>query len=290
MHRPSSKRVIHRNITLKRLLLDFGQAIRCQRPVVHRLGRPYARSRRRVEIDITYRCNMRCLNCNRSCTQAPAAIDMPVAQVEAFLADSVAVGIRWDRIRLLGGEPTLHPELPSMLSLLETYRSRHNPTLRIVVCSNGSGRQVRKVLSALPPYVTVKNTYKTDRQRLFRPFNQAPVDLRRYRFADFGCGCRIIEDCGLGLTPQGYYPCAVAGGIDRIFGFDLGRRTLPQAGDEMVDQLERFCPLCGHFGFAWPTRRHRISRTWKKGYARYKRQPSRMTGGSASLDHRGRFF
>ncbi len=272
MQKSSTKSGIHRNITLTRLALDFGQAIRCQRPVVSVLGRPFARSRRRVEIDITYRCNLRCLNCNRSATQAPAAIDMPAAQVEAFIDGSVAAGIRWERIRLLGGEPTLHPELSSILNLLEAYQYRHNPSLRIVICTNGRGPQVRQVLSALPPNIAVKNTFKTDRQRLFRPFNLAPLDLRRHRFADFSCGCRIIEDCGLGLTPQGYYPCAIAGGIDRIFGFGLGRRSLPAVDDEMTDLLERFCPLCGHFGFGRPTRRPRISRTWKEGYDRYRRR------------------
>ncbi len=274
--RSAARSGIHRNITLKRLMLDFGQAIRCQQPMVRILGRPFARSRRRVEIDITYRCNMRCLNCNRSATQAPAAIDMPVAQIKAFLHDSVAAGIRWERIRLLGGEPTLHPELSAIVTLLETYRCRHNPTLRIVICTNGSGPQVRNALSALSPKIVVKNTLKSDRQRLFRPFNLAPVDQRRHRFADFGCGCRIIEDCGLGLTPQGYYPCAIAGGIDRIFGFGLGRRSLPAVDDEMTDLLERFCPLCGHFGFARPTRKPRISRTWRRGYERYRRRQTRI--------------
>ncbi len=286
--RPAVAPAIHRNITLKRLVLDFGQAIRCQRPVVRLLGRPFARSRRRVEIDITYRCNMRCLNCNRSATQAPAAIDMPVAQVEAFVNDSLAAGVHWERVRLLGGEPTLHPDFFSILTLLETYRHRHNPMLRIVICTNGSGRQVRKVLSALPPKIVVKNTYKNGRQRLFRPFNQAPVDLRRHRFADFSCGCRIIEDCGLGLTPQGYYPCAIAGGIDRIFGFGLGRRSLPAVDDDMTDLLERLCPLCGHFGFARPTRKPRMSRTWKSGYDRYRRRQARLERGSLDPNpHKG---
>ena len=185
MPKPSTRPGIHRNITLTRLALDFGQAIRCQRPVVRALGRPYARSRRRVEIDITYRCNLRCPNCNRSVAQAPAAIDMSVAQIKAFIEDSVAADIRWERIRLLGGEPTLHPELSAILTLLETYRHGHNPSLRIVICTNGNGPQVRKALSALPPKVVIKNTFKKDRQRLFRPFNLAPRDLRRHRYAEF---------------------------------------------------------------------------------------------------------
>jgi hypothetical protein len=260
---------MHRNITLRRLVLDFWQALRCQRLAVNLVGRPFRRSRRFVEIDITYRCNMRCPNCNRSCTQAPAAIDMPPAQLQAFLAASRSAGVRWQRIRLLGGEPTLHPDLTVMLELLENYRIRHNPQVRLVICTNGSGARVRRALSALPPTVIVKNTHKTGRPRLFRPFNRAPCDLWWCGLADYRCGCRILEDCGLGLTPQGYYPCAVAGGIDRIFGFGLGRRTLPPGDDEMTDLLEHFCPLCGHFGFGWPTRRVVQSPTWIKGYESY---------------------
>ncbi len=262
----------HRNITVRRLALDFWQAIRCQRFVAARLGRPYRRSRRFVEIDITYRCNMRCLNCNRSCTQAPSAIDMPVAQLEAFLGAGRDAGARWERIRLLGGEPTLHPDLPAIIGLLTDYRRRHNPQLRLVLCTNGSGSRTRQALSELPPGVAVKNTFKTARPRLFRPFNRAPCDLRRYRLADFTCGCRILEDCGLGVTPQGYYPCAVAGGIDRVFGFGLGRQTLPPDSDEMTDLLKRFCPLCGHFGFSWPTRRVIQSPAWIRGYASWSRR------------------
>jgi hypothetical protein len=260
---------MHRNISLRRLTIDFWQVLRCQRPVVARFGRPYRCSRRRIEIDITYRCNLRCTNCNRSCGQAPAAVDMPVSRVAQFLRDSQTAGIRWERIRLLGGEPTLHPDLAAILRLLARYRARHNPRLRLVIGTNGRGRRVRRIVSRLPSFMTVKNTYKTERARLFRPFNLAPADLRRYRYADFSSGCRILEDCGLGLTPQGYYPCAIAGGIDRIFGFRLGRKRLPAPEDDMRDLLERFCPLCGHFGFAWPTKRPRMSVTWRQAYADY---------------------
>jgi hypothetical protein len=98
----------------------------------------------------------------------------------------------------------------------------------------------------------------------------APVDSFWHRFSDFSAGCRILSECGLGLTPLGYYACAVAGGIDRVFRFGLGRKHLPEAGDTLIDQLSAFCPLCGHFGFAWPTRRTRISPVWKHAYRRYR--------------------
>lgn len=257
---------IHRNVTFKRLALDFYQYVRSQRATVRCLGRHYRRSRRYIEIDITYRCNLKCASCNRSCTQAPSSAEMSVAQMAAFVDDCIANRVSWERIRLLGGEPTLHSELAAMVAMLLDYKANHNPGVRIVICTNGHGRRVKRALARLPAGVQIKSTYKNGTQRLFRPFNLAPIDNRWYKFADYSSGCRILSDCGIGLTPFGYYPCAIAGGIDRIFGYKLGRKHLPNDRDNLQDLLQIFCRLCGHFGFGWPTKRARMSSTWKRAY------------------------
>jgi hypothetical protein len=258
----------HRNISVKRLLKDAWQFVRTQSFVSDRFGRPYRPSRDHVEIDITYRCNLKCLNCNRSCTQAPSNIEMPVADIAAFLEQSIQRQVVWKRIRLLGGEPSLHSRLWDIIDLLIDYQRSSNPGVRLVLGSNYHGHQVRRVLGKLPEAIHVKSTLKSSRVNLFRPFNVAPVDKVAYRFADYACGCRIVEDCGLGLTPSGYYMCAVAGGIDRIFRYGLGRTSLPDESDAMLDQMSAFCSLCGHFGFQWPTRRARLSPTWRRAYQR----------------------
>jgi hypothetical protein len=118
----------------------------------------------------------------------------------------------------------------------------------------------------------IKSTLKASRVSLFKPFNVAPVDTRLNRFSDFSCGCRIIEECGLGVTPSGYYMCAVAGGIDRIFGYHLGRKEVPDESDRLSDQMSAFCRLCGHFGFQWPTRSVKVSKTWRLAYRRFNGQ------------------
>ena len=268
----------HRNITVKRLLLDSFQWVRSQSWVCHRFGKPFQPSRSHVEIDITYKCNLKCLNCNRSCTQAPSDVEMPVETVEAFIAQSVAQKVSWRRIRVLGGEPTLHSRFFDIVDRLTEYRRSHNPALRLVVGTHFHGRRVRRVLKQLPPFIAIKSTIKTSQTHLFRPFNVAALDSRLNRFSDYTCGCRIIEDCGLGLTPTGYYMCAVAGGIDRIFGYRLGRTDLPGPSETFVDQMTAFCPLCGHFGFQWPTRKVRQSKTWRQAYATAARQKKKKEG------------
>jgi len=256
----------HRNITVKRLLLDAYQFVRAQSPISMCFGKQFVPSRQFAEIDVTYKCNLKCFNCNRSCTQASSSLEMPVSQIEAFLQQSVEEKIAWRRIRLLGGEPTLHSRFFDIIDLLTDYQHVHNPSVKLVIGTNYFGKQVQQVLENLPDTIFIKSTLKSSRMNLFKPFNLAPVDTWYNRFSDYSCGCRIIEDCGLGVTPSGYYMCAIAGGIDRIFQYSMGRKTIPDEADDLSDQMKAFCRLCGHFGFQWPTRRTRLSKTWRLAY------------------------
>jgi hypothetical protein len=262
----------HRNITVKRLLLDAYQFVRAQSFVSKHIGRQFLPSRDFAEIDITYKCNLKCINCNRSCTQAPSRLEMPVADVESFITQSIEKEIAWKRIRILGGEPTLHSRIFDIIDLLIGYQREFNPSVRLVLGTNFFGKRVHQVLRKMPNAVTIKSTLKSSRINLFRPFNVAPVDTLFNQFSDYTCGCRIISECGLGVTPSGYYMCAIAGGIDRVFGYNLGRREIPDENDLMADQMRSFCSVCGHFGFQWPTLKSRMSKTWHLAYNQAKKK------------------
>jgi hypothetical protein len=197
---------------------------------------------------------------------------MPVADIEDFLKQSIEKEINWERIRILGGEPTLHSRIFDIIDRLISYQQTYNPFVRLVLGTNYFGDQVHRVLEQLPDTIVIKSTLKSSRVNLFRPFNMAPADTTYNRFSDYTCGCRIIEECGLGVTPSGYYMCAVAGGIDRILGYRLGRKEIPDEADTLADQMSVFCRFCGHFGFQWPTRRTRLSKTWRLAYRRYRRK------------------
>ena len=266
----------HKNITVKRISLDIYQYFRTLSISTRLFGRPFKKSCKYIELDITYRCNLKCHNCNRSCTQAPSQVELSVDEIRQFINESLQKGYQWERIRLLGGEPTLHANFFDIVDLLLDYKKKFNPQLRLVVCTNGQGRKVNSILSKLPESVIQKNTLKTSNSNLFRPFNVAPQDTGVHGFSDFSSGCRIIKDCGLGYTPQGYYICAVAGAIDRIFGFNLGRQTLPEKNDLLLDHCRAFCPLCGHFGFIWPTKKTKMTQTWQKAYSTYNTKDPRI--------------
>jgi len=266
----------HRNITLKRLLLDGYQFLRSQSFVLRWAGKQFYPSFKYAEMDITYRCNLKCYNCNRSCTQAPSSIEMPIHMVQEFIHQSIEKNIPWQRIRLLGGEPTLHSRISDVIQILTDYQKNNNPGVRVVIGTNFYGRKVHRVLDQLPTNIIVKSTLKTSRSNLFKPFNVAPRDTVYNRFSDYACGCRIIDDCGLGVTPFGYYMCAVAGGIDRVFKYNLGRKNLPDKSESLSDQMSALCCLCGHFGFMWPTKKIKMSETWRKAYEQYEIKEKRF--------------
>jgi hypothetical protein len=252
--------------------------LRTHRLVTRVLGPQYARSRRRIEIDITYACNLACANCNRSVPQASGGDRITPACLASYVADWVAAGIRWERIRLLGGEPTIHPQFTEMLEILRAYRTAHSPATRIEVTSNGFGAKVNAALARLPADVHINTSSIKDdsgaEQVDFASFNIAPRDLSDYAHADYTNACRIASDCGMGLAPSGYYQCAVAGGIDRVLGLSLGRAALPDPGDDMHDQMRALCGWCGHFkrDFAAGMPGQLTSQSWIEAYDAFARQ------------------
>ncbi len=97
------------------------------------LGPRYRRSRNRIEIDVTWACNLLCDNCNRSCRQAPTGEHMTVGQIQRFLEQSRERKIRWREIHITGGEPALHPDFGEIVRLVLEYRIRYSRRTKVQV-------------------------------------------------------------------------------------------------------------------------------------------------------------
>jgi MoaA/NifB/PqqE/SkfB family radical SAM enzyme len=68
---------------------------------------------RRIQIAVTALCNLRCIGCRYGRDFMPGA-QLPWPVVRGILDDAKAIGA-WD-VRLYGGEPLLHPDLPKMVA------------------------------------------------------------------------------------------------------------------------------------------------------------------------------
>lgn len=253
--------------------------LRIHRWVTKLLGAQYRRSRDAIEIDLTWACNLRCLNCNRSVRQAPTGERMTLSQVEAFIDESRRSGVVWRKIRLVGGEPTLHPEFDAIVDRLCAWRDELGGAMEIQVSTNGHGHAVMEALDRVRGRVTIDDSAKEGNvQPHFGDFNVAPRDLPEYQRADYRNACWVAEGCGMGLTPYGYYPCAVAGGIDRVLGLGLGRPRLPMLDDDMLDEAASLCQWCGRFktghfvprNLRPPLLDEPMSPSWVAAYARWR--------------------
>lgn len=236
----------------------------------------------KLEIDITYFCNLTCSGCSRSSAQAPSDLHMPIRMIQDFLEDSTKRGKRWEAIHILGGEPTLHPDFVEIILMIETWLEEHSPETERKVISNGVSRKTMKNLSLIPEKWRYDNSFKHDREAAtqhFEPFNYAPKDLEHWKSQDFTKGCYITQDSGIGLSPYGYHHCAIAGGIERIFNFGLGFDELPEHPWQFLDMMKTYCALCGHFLSDIPLERAQRSEmkvdpgiqslSWEKGYKQW---------------------
>jgi len=218
----------------------------------------------RIELDITYRCDLGCVNCNRLCGLAPRDEEMSVDQVDEFCLASQRCGIYWDRVAILGGEPTLHPDLVPIMQMVAQVSAS------VLLCTNGRSGIHRPWDLGLPrgPYY-VADTNKTGPIQPFLPMTDAACDSLGIPDAQYRQGCPLPGECGFGANRAGYYPCPLAGVVDRFFGLGLAVSSPEEllAGNP-GDVFEKACRYCGHFWGTLGRKREEaaiptISRRWR---------------------------
>ncbi|MCX5696367.1 MAG: radical SAM protein [Candidatus Omnitrophica bacterium] len=263
--------------TFKFILANFYFVLLRKPLAIKLLGLKNKRSKDRIEIDLTYACQLKCYNCNRSCRQAPGVELISIEQIKKFVNESKNKGVKWNRIRVLGGEPTLHPDLISILRLLLEYKTSYSPDTCIQLVTHGFDEKTREICKNIPQGIVIMDSSKSGAVQFFSSFNLAPVDFPNYKEEEYSEGCINYIDCGIGLNRYGYYCCGNAAGIDRVFGFDIGRKNIPEAADPMIDQLQVFCPLCGYHRRFRLTRKELISPVWSEAYKKYEKSKPKMT-------------
>ncbi|HNV97387.1 MAG TPA: 4Fe-4S cluster-binding domain-containing protein [bacterium] len=252
---------------LKIFLLDTIRPLRVSKFITRIFGFWYKRSTSAIEIDITYKCNLSCANCNRSCSQLKTNESMTIDQIKDFIKQSIERNIKWKKISLVGGEPLIHENIFEIINLILDYKNHFSRKTKIYLVTNGI---LEEKLNHIPKDIIIINSNKKTRVNKFISFNVAPIDLKQYQNKDFRNGCSILKYCGMGLNMYGYYPCAVAGGIDRIFKMNMGRKEIPEKNDLMLNELNTFCRLCGHFKKHDNAISCKISKTWEEAYEKFK--------------------
>lgn len=92
----------------------------------------HGRTIRDLRISITDRCNFRCVYCMEPDVRfAPRESLLTVAEIVRVAAIAESLGVR--KVRLTGGEPTLHPDLTSIIAGI-----RRTTSVEIAMITNAS--------------------------------------------------------------------------------------------------------------------------------------------------------
>jgi len=207
----------------------------------------------RVEIDLTYNCNLFCNNCSRCCGIAKSTKDdMSVADVQKFVKESVDLGYEWKRIKINGGEAVLNSQFVDIVGVLLQYKKKYNQTCVLEIGTNGYPKLSEKiqVLNVTAENIKVFNSNKAiGCSPHFFTFNVAPYDFfefNKFCFYKVANICGYLCQCGTSLNKHGFYSCPMCAAIDRIFGFNLGFKKLSRyAIDKTCIQFLGLCKFCG---------------------------------------------
>lgn len=257
-------------------IYTFFQSIRIKKSITALLGPQYSVNHSFIEIDVTYQCFRACTHCNRFLNILPASVELSVDQVKKFVAESKQQNRNWEHILISGGEPALHPHIHEIIQILLEYKIASNPKPEIYFLTSRTAAEITKMLPFLPSEINI-----IDSQKDIVPYHHSPVtialsDFPQYKNADFYNACHVPQNCGMGLNAFGYYPCTTSAAIDRIFGFNIGRKTLPPVGYSFEKELRLLCSLCGFFNRTLILN-DTVSPQWVEAIKRYKESPPSLS-------------
>jgi hypothetical protein len=204
-----------------------------------------------LELNITLECNQQCNHCNRLCNLYPDRTErMTLAQVEKFIRQCRSSPL--NKIKVLGGEPLLHPDFSKIYNLLVDAK-KDKIISGIKVNTNGSVKRPQDI-----DYSQSRWLWSKPFKKGHFPFLWHPKDLGFDLGAKYNC--RTIKVCGISLDKYGYLPCSPAIMIVRLFGLThLYKRELPEGAWGLEE-------ICQHCIFAMPQEwlaKHSFSATGK---------------------------
>ncbi len=192
----------------------------------------------RIELNLTLRCNQRCHNCNRLCHLFPERTDdVSLEQIKTMLEQLKSKGLRCNRMKVVGGEPLLHPQFVDAWSYF-CVATETGLIEKIKIDTNGTIPIPDWLRNA---YGRIRFSTSKPRSKAHVPYLWSPADLG-YDLTGPG-DCTMPRICGLSLDNRGWLPCSAAIMIARGFGLEhLYRQEVP----EKTWGLDELCRHCVH--------------------------------------------
>ena len=194
-----------------------------------------------VELNLTLACNHKCPSCDRLCNRFPTReCHMTLDQIDKLCKQaSESKGIK--RLKVVGGEPFMHPEYREVNSRLVDALEAGS-IQRVKIQSNG-------ILPKPKDLKTHPNMWFAGKP--FRKRQHLPIWSPSDHNQQWSIGCMTLKKCGFSLDTYGWLPCSPAIAIVGAFGLEHLYR------DEMPTKPWGLNELCQHCVYAGPEK-------WKK--------------------------
>ena len=201
-----------------------------------------------AEIEMCSHCDCDCWGCDRFIDVCPTT-PMTVEQLCLFVAESLELNWKWERIHILGGEPTLHPKFREMVEPLLEYKKRY-PGVLLRVISNGRGKlsDHQQWLLDKKVHISVEAKVPGVMPAWFANLRRAPVDEDPSLNPVPPCAIFGVKGCGLGVTKHGFFLCGAGASVARVIGADVGIQHLKDVTFAATQkQADKLCHVCGHW-------------------------------------------
>lgn len=179
-----------------------------------------------LEVDLTLRCNQKCINCSRYCNTPQSGLrygsetDLTMNQIEKF-CDQVIQRSKQEttvinQLTLLGGEPLLHPQVVLIVNTIHKYLLVPKLVKHLRIITNNSIPIPRQLLSL----ANIQTMMPLEKKSMHHScFFTTCYDLG---YNGPAMVCKDLVNCGPHLSYTGYSPCPSATTIIRFFQIQNG--------------------------------------------------------------------
>ncbi len=192
---------------------------------------------RKVQLEITLRCNHCCANCNRLVgIRTPPDSDMKMKQIEKFIDQTIRrhdrLKIPLESLHLIGGEPLVHPNFIEIYHLIRDRLQMQGYLQRIEVYSNGR--------LPIPEEIKGITMIARPENKMHGNFYVSPKDMRLSVY-----NCEAPNNCGIAVNAFGYFPCGAGCSIVRLL--EIPDQVFYDFPDNLdVWDFNLICPHCVH--------------------------------------------
>jgi hypothetical protein len=201
-----------------------------------------------LEVQLLLACNWSCQACDQFSQFSRWSWikrgTMTLEQIDHFCQEMVEANAYFGRIRLVGGEPTLHPKFADIVAMLHSRLVVTGHIGLLEVITNGTGA------AKLEPVKHLIHKVRTSGESAKQAAHTANLVATPASLGYKGKRCGQPEHCGWSLSYYGFAPCSSAAGIMRLRDLMQPHQlvTLPtQRGTENNwPELQKLCDQCYH--------------------------------------------